>query len=119
MRRTAVKAAELASGLGAVALGAGLGLFAPATLRDLALPVLAAGLLVHGAGMTLRHRWDAAQADPPAWERALFWLCWVLLGSLAAWLAWAPGSAEQDAAPPSTDCSAHTESKEGHRNHAA
>lgn len=80
------KAADVASGLGAIALGAGLALLAPDALRALALPLLGAGILGHGVGMTLTHRLDAAGRAPLWWEQLLFWLCWLCLGLLAAWL---------------------------------
>lgn len=84
--RTPVKAAELVSGLGAVALGAGLALLAPQLLQPLALPILMAGIVVHGLGMTLKMRLEAAERSPLGWERALFWLCWAGLAGLAAWI---------------------------------
>jgi hypothetical protein len=84
--RATAKAAEVASGLGAIVLGAGLALLVPDALRGFAIPLLAAGILVHGVGMTLKQRLEAVERAPLWWERGLFWLCWACLGGLIAWL---------------------------------
>jgi hypothetical protein len=84
---TATKGAELASGLGAIVLGAGLALVLPLWLRNHAVLLLAAGVAVHGLGMTLKYRLEAREGRPLWWERALFWLCWACLAGLAIWLA--------------------------------
>jgi hypothetical protein len=67
-------------------LGAGLGLLAPEGVSALAVPLLLVGILVHGAGMTLKHRLDLAERAPQRWEATLFWLCWFSLGALLVWL---------------------------------
>lgn len=69
------KAAELASGLGPLVRGAGLALILPEWLRANATPLLVGGVVVHGAGMTLKHRVESRRGPPPWWERALFWAC--------------------------------------------
>ena len=81
------KAAELASGLGAIVLGAGAALLLPGWLRQYALPLLLGGALVHGAGMTLKYRLEAHAGPLLWWERALFWGCWACLAGLGVWIA--------------------------------
>ena len=73
-------------GLGAIVLGAGLALLVPDILGGYAIPLLVAGILVHGTGMSLKHRLDGAARVPLWWEKALFWSCWIVLALLAAWL---------------------------------
>jgi hypothetical protein len=82
----AAKGAELASGLGAIVLGAGLALVLPDWLRAHALPLLVGGILVHGVGMTLKYRLEIRGGPPLWWERALFWLCWICLAALGLWI---------------------------------
>ncbi len=86
-RSTATKGAELASGLGAIVLGAGLALVLPEGLRSYGVPLLAGGALVHGVGMTLKARLERRDGPPLWWERALFWLCWACLAALGLWIA--------------------------------
>lgn len=86
-RSTATKGAELASGLGAIVLGAGFALVLPEWLRAFAVPLLVGGVLVHGVGMTLKYRLEKRDGPPLWWERALFWLCWACLAALGLWLA--------------------------------
>ena len=82
----ATKGAELASGLGAIVLGAGLALVLPDWLRAYAMPLLVGGVLVHGAGMTLKYRLESRDGPLVWWERALFWLCWACLAGLGIWI---------------------------------
>lgn len=82
-----VKAAELASGVGAIVLGAGGALMLPEWLRAYALPLLVVGALVHGLGMTLKARLERRDGPPLWWEQALFWLCWLGLAALGMWIA--------------------------------
>jgi len=84
---TAIKGADLTSGLGAIVLGAGLALVAPGSLRAYAVPLLVAGLVVHGAGMTLKYRLEGREQRLLWWERLLFWLCSVCLLALGLWIA--------------------------------
>lgn len=82
-----LKAAELASGLGAIVLGAGLALVLPDWLRNYALPLLVVGVVVHGLGMSLKYRLERRDGPPLWWERSLFWLCWACLAGLVVWIA--------------------------------
>lgn len=87
MHRGTTKGAELASRLGTVVLGAGLALVLPGWLRSYAVPLRVGGTLVHGIGMTLKHRVEKRDGPPLWWEWALFWLCWLCLAALGVWLA--------------------------------
>jgi hypothetical protein len=88
-RAATVKLAEVLSVVGAGVLGAGLALLAPEVLRPYVVWLIAVGVLVHGLGMTLKHRAERTQRAMPVWERALFIACWVVLAALALILAFA------------------------------
>lgn len=83
---SAIKGAEVASAIGAIVLGAGLALLAPQVLQGHALLIVFTGLVVHGAGMTLKYRLESRDGPPLWWERAMFWLCWACLAGLGGWL---------------------------------
>jgi hypothetical protein len=83
----AAKGAELASGLGAIVLGAGLALVLPDWLRAYGVPLLVGGLLVHGVAMTLKYQFESRDGPPLWWQRVLFWLCWACLAALGLWVA--------------------------------
>jgi len=82
-----VKAAELASGLGAIVLGAGLALVLPAGLRTCRPALVVTGAFVHEVGMTLKCRLEARDGPVLWWERAPFWLCRASPAGLGSWLA--------------------------------
>lgn len=85
--RRFLKGSELASGVGALVLGAGLGLLAPMPMRRYAVPVVVVGLALHAAGMTLKYRLERRQSGALIWwEGLLFWTCWLGLAALAIWL---------------------------------
>jgi uncharacterized membrane-anchored protein len=92
MHNGRAKGAELASGLGAIVLGAGLALVLPEWLRRYGVVLLIGGTLVHGVGMTLKYRFEQRDGPPLWWERALFWLCWAVLAALGLWIAVFPAA---------------------------
>lgn len=79
--------AELTSGSGAVVLGVSLGVLLAGLLEDVALPILASGVAVHAWGMYDKHRLErrAGAVDPP-WATTLYWVCWLTLAGLLAWI---------------------------------
>jgi hypothetical protein len=79
------KRAELAGSTGAGVLGAGLGLLLAQWAAPYALPLMLAGVLMHGWGMLEKHRLEAG-AEIPLWSKALYWLCWIVLGILMIWI---------------------------------
>ena len=83
-----VKKAELLGGVGALVLGAGLGLLLSSFLQPYAVPLLVVGLLAHAWGMFDKHRLEAASPGArPRWAESLYWVCWAALLLLAVYLA--------------------------------
>ncbi len=83
-----LKRAELASGLGALLLGLGLGVLAGRQIAPFGLPLLVVGIVIHGWGMFDKHRLQRrVEVVPPLWSVALYWICWVGLAVMATWLA--------------------------------
>ena len=58
----------------------------PDWLRAYALPLLIVGVLVHGAGMSLKYRLESRDGPLVWWERGLFWTCWACLAGLGIWI---------------------------------
>lgn len=78
--------AEMTSSVGALVLGIGVGAYISTSLGNLAAAVFFAGVALHAWGMWDQHRIDSRIAQPePAWSKALFWLCWVMLVAVLIW----------------------------------
>jgi hypothetical protein len=87
MNLSRLKMAELTSGLGALVLGVGLGVFFAERLASLAIPSLIIGAISHAWGMFDKSRIEKAANQPSlCWETALYWLCWSLLAGMAIFL---------------------------------
>ena len=98
--RSRLKRAELVSSLGAGLLGGGLGALAAPHVGDLAIYVLAAGVLMHGWGM---HDKRAIERDlgrsEALWIKMLYWLCWAVLAGVGALLLFRLVSSTSTATP--------------------
>ena len=75
--RSQAKKADLASGVGAGILGAGVGVLAAPYLGVYAVPLIVLGMVMHAWGMRERHRLDLAVRL--WWSEALYWVCWAIL----------------------------------------
>lgn len=80
------KHADLAGGVGAGLIGAGLAWLLPAPARPPALALIVLGVLLHGWGMLEKRRLDAG-ITVPRWSSVLYWSCWAVLAALSAWIA--------------------------------
>ncbi len=80
------KKADVASGVGALATGLGLGLLLPEQPDGLAVAVLAGGAVTHAWGMWRKHGLEGQAGPPPRWSEALYWICWLMLAGLAGLL---------------------------------
>ena len=83
---TREKQADLASSAGAGVLGAGLGVLLAGYAASAAPMLVVIGVLLHGWGMLEKRRLQAGAAQP-RWADALFWVCWIALAALVAWIA--------------------------------
>ena len=83
-----VKRARLLGAVGAVVLGAGLGVLFANVLKPYALPVLLAGAAMHALGMFIEHRLENKSAKAPVWwAEILYWVCWILLFGIIIYIA--------------------------------
>jgi hypothetical protein len=82
-----LKRAELASGIGAGVLGAGIGLLFSRILGTYAVPMLITGVFLHAWGMFDKHRLERGSAvQAPWWSTALYIVCWAALLLLAVYI---------------------------------
>jgi hypothetical protein len=86
-RRKRLKRAELAGGMGAGAIGIGVGVLLAGYLRGTAGMLLVAGIALHASGMWDKHRIESSGSERPLWwETSLYWACWVLLAALLVYV---------------------------------
>jgi hypothetical protein len=84
---TRLKLAELTSGVGALVVGIGLGALFATWIGSAAGFVTLAGLTVHAFGMWDKHRIERqTEIDTGRLVAALYWVCWVMLGSVFLYL---------------------------------
>lgn len=84
---TRLQLAEVASGIGALVFGVGLGTFFATWVAPAAGVVTLAGAFAHGFGMWDKHR---LEDDNPASRSSvvvgLYWVCWLMLVSVLVFL---------------------------------
>jgi len=82
-QRARLKRAELAGGIGAGALGLGLGVVLANTLRGTGLFLIVVGSALHAGGMWDKQRLERSGGQHAVWwEGALYWSCWAVLGGI-------------------------------------
>lgn len=85
-RERARSALTTLSTVGATLAGAGVGALLGAELRPIAWWILAIGILAHLVGMVgIRHLVAAGGYQPPSWQLAAYWLCWVAIAAIIAY----------------------------------
>ena len=87
MHKRRVKAAELASGIGAIVLGAGLALVLPEWLRRYGVVLLIGGGVVHAVGMTLEVPARTARRPCVVVGAVIVLALLVVLAALGVWIA--------------------------------
>jgi hypothetical protein len=84
---TRLKLAELTSGVGALVLGMGLGALFPQWFGPAAGVIVLAGVVAHAFGMWDKHRLEGrAHAPSEPSVTVLYWVCWLLLAGVVAFL---------------------------------
>jgi hypothetical protein len=82
-----IKRAELASGIGALVLGLGLGAIGARLVAPGALGVLAAGGVLHAWGMHDKHRLErGTETGSVRYAAALYRTCWAMLLAVLVYL---------------------------------
>ena len=82
------KRAELAGGLGAGALGMGLGVVLAGYLQGAGVLLVVVGTALHATGMWDKHLLERSERERALWWETLFyWSCWAILGGLLLYLA--------------------------------
>lgn len=85
---SALKRVELLGTAGVFILGVRAGAWLGESFANYAAGLMAVGGSVHALSMYGKHRIESVQGISQSWPfRILYWMCWVLLASLAAWLA--------------------------------
>ena len=84
---TRLKVAELTSSAGALVLGVGLGALFPQWFASAAGSIALAGVIAHAFGMWDKHRLEGkvSPASEP-WVTTVYWICWLLLAGVVAFL---------------------------------
>jgi hypothetical protein len=89
---TKYKLSDLASTLGVLVLGTGIGAYFSQQLEPFALHLIIAGLVTHSVGMAIKHRIErtihTAGEKIPGWVDIVYWACWLLIIAFIAYLAW-------------------------------
>ena len=91
--RARLERAELAGGVGAGALGMGLGVLLASYLRGAGALLLLAGAALHASGMWDKHRIErSAHVRRLWWETLLYWVCWIVLTGVLVYALIRPGA---------------------------
>ena len=66
-------------------MGAGLGALLAQFARPYALGLIVIGIGLHGLAMVEKRRLEAGEAIP-RWSKVLYWICWLALAAILAWI---------------------------------
>ena len=86
-RQAALERADLASGIGVLILGIGVGALLGGSLYPYAVYFVVGGILLHGWGMFRKHRLQRELFGGSLWwVQVLYGLCWLLIAALVLYL---------------------------------